>query len=145
MFFHIPLLYFGNTRFQSPENLLSFVIGDLGVDHGVLDVCVSEVVSDELYAFASIEQMGGYGVSQGMDGVFRVNACFLSILFEQLLHPLPAEIALSPGENGISCIKSLLEILPDELFRCFEEWSFSADPALHSVDEYPFILKVNVG
>ena len=82
MLFHFTLLNLGNVCFQSPENLLSLVIGYLCVDHGVLDVCVSKVVSDELYAFASIEQMGGYGVSQGVDGVFGINPGFLCISLE---------------------------------------------------------------
>ena len=59
---------------------------------------MAKVVPDELYAFAGIEQVGGYGVSQGMDGVFRVNACFLGVRLEQLLHPLPFEVALSASE-----------------------------------------------
>jgi len=145
MLFHLTLLNPGNVRFQSPENFLSFVIGYLGVDHGVLYVGVSEMVPDELYSLAGVQQMGGYGVSQGMDGVFGVNACFLRVSLEKLMRSLPAEIALSAGEQRVAGIRSLFKVLSEKLFRYPEERPFSSDPAFRSVDEYPLVFKVDVG
>ena len=106
---------------------------------------MSEVVSDELYPFTSIEQMSGYGVPERMDGVFRIDPRFLCISLEKLMHSLPAEIALSACEQGVAGIESDFEVFPDKLLGSLEERSFSADPAFHSIDEYLFVFKVDVG
>ena len=105
---------------------------------------MTEVVSDKLYAFACIQEMGGYGVSQGMDGIFGIDPCFLCVSLEKLMHSLSADVALSACEQRIAGIQPLLEIFPDELFGSREKRSFSADPALDSVNEYPFVFQVNV-
>jgi len=103
-----------------------------------------QMVSDELYPLASIKEMGGYGVPQGVNRESGVKPCLPDISPEQLLDPLPFEVALSAREQGIASVQPSLEIFPDELFCCLEERTFSADPALHSLDEYPFVFKVNV-
>ena len=145
MLFHVSLLNLGNARFQSPENLLSLAVRYLCVDHGILDVGVSEVVFDELYSFTGIKQMGGYGVPETMDRIFWVDPCFLRISLEKLMRSLPADVTLSASEQGIAGIQPLFEILPDELFGSLEERSFPADPAFQSMDEYLFVFKVDVG
>lgn len=101
---------------------------------------MTEMVSDKLYAFACIQEMGGYGMPERMDGISGIDPCFLYVSLEKLMHSLPADVALSACEQRIAGIQSLLEILPDELFGSREKRSLSADPALDSVNKYPFVF-----
>src|SRR5688572_19626960 len=51
------------------EDLLAQGVGDLGVDAGVLDVLVTEVVGHVFNPAAGFQEMHGHGMAQGMHGM----------------------------------------------------------------------------
>src|SRR5215510_8585645 len=80
------------------EDLLPIRVGDLGVDFGVLDVLVAEVVGDVLNAAAGLEKMHGDRVAKRMDGPAG-DACLRGVCMKKRLHHALLKRPLAAGEE----------------------------------------------
>jgi hypothetical protein len=80
------------------EYLLSWGIGNLGIDFGVLNILVAQVVGHILNPPAALQEMDGHRVTRPVHGP-PLNAGILDIIHKQLL-PYPfLEQALTSGEE----------------------------------------------
>jgi hypothetical protein len=95
--------------FKLPEDLLTQGISDLGVNAGVLNVLVAEVVGYILDPTAGFQEMDGNRVAESMDRSAG-NAHSLCVGLEEMLHHPFLERALPSGEKVGACIVAWLWI-----------------------------------
>src|SRR2546426_3873857 len=107
------------------EDLLAERVGDLGVDPGVLDVFVAEVVGDVLDPAAGVEKVDCDRVPQ------RVNRAVLDaggqgVLVEEILDLALLQRPLAPGEKVRTDILADSKVGAEEFRRVAPEWLLSA-------------------
>ena len=60
---------------RKAQRALAATSGEVGVDHGVLDVAVPEPVLDEAQIAASLQQVGGDGVTEAVEVALGRRLC----------------------------------------------------------------------
>jgi hypothetical protein len=91
------------------EDLLAQGIGDLGVDAGVLDVLVTQVVGHVFDPATGFQKMHGHGVAQGVHRAL-FDAGGIGVIVEQLLHLPLLQGSLAAGEQVGTDISALSQI-----------------------------------
>jgi hypothetical protein len=101
---------------ELPEDLRAQGIRDLGVDTGVLDVRVAQVVGHLLNPPPGFHEVHSRGVTERMDGACLGTSC-LAVIGEELLHLPLLQRALLTGEEVRPDVSTLTQIAAQE-FGC---------------------------
>src|SRR3989442_8479472 len=115
--FRVPL--------EVTEHLLAERVRDLGVDPGVLDVSVAEMIRHVLDAAAGVEKMYGDGVAKGVNRA-ALDAGGQGVLVEEVLDLALPQRPLAPGEEVGAGIVPYPKVGPEELRRVPPEWLLAA-------------------
>jgi hypothetical protein len=83
---------------QLPEHLCSEGMSDLGIDAGVLDVFVAQMIGHVLNPPPGLQEMHGDRVAQRVDRP-ALNPDFFGIVRKELLDHSPLERAFPAGEQ----------------------------------------------
>jgi hypothetical protein len=126
-----------------PEYLFSIRVGDLGIDFGVLDVAMAQVIGHVLDAAAGFQEVDGDGVAQSMDGSAG-NACGLRVGLEEMLHHAFLERALPSGEEVLACISPDTEVCSQGFCGVAPEGLLTPDAVLEASDPDAVLFEVDV-
>src|SRR5262245_18273785 len=125
------------------EDLLPIGVGDLGVDFGVLDIRVAEVVGDVLNAAAGLEKMHGDRVTKRMDGPAG-DACLLGVCMKKSLHHALLERPLAAGEKVGAGLFAYTEVRSQGLCGMPSQRPLATDTILEAADADAVLFQVNV-
>jgi hypothetical protein len=128
---------------QIPEYLLAIGVRDLGVDFGILDVTVAQVVSHVFNPSAGFEEVDRYGVAQGVDGSAG-DTRGLHVGLEEMLHHPFLDRAFPAGEEVGACISADPHVRPEGFGRVAPEGLLAADAVLEATDPDAVLFEVDV-
>jgi hypothetical protein len=111
------------------EDPLAQGIGDLGVDAGVLDVFVAQVVGHVLDPAAGFQQMDGHGVAERVRGAV-LDACRLVVVVKKLLDLALLQGSLAAGEEIRPHASTLAQIAANQFGRLPPQGLFFAGVTL---------------
>lgn len=129
--------------FELAEDLLTQGIGDLGVDAGVLDILVTEMIGHVLDPAAGFQQMHRHRVAQRVHGAF-LDAGRLGIVDKELLHLPLLQGPLAASEKVGPDVAALPQIAAYEFRRMPPQRLLAAEPVLQPPDGDPMIFEVHI-
>jgi hypothetical protein len=125
------------------EDLLAQGIRDLGVDAGVLNILMAQVIGHVFNVAAGLQEVHGHGVTECMDRS-RLNAGRRDVIIEQLLHLALLQGTLAAGEEVRPDVSALPQIAAQQFGRVPPQGLFAAEPVFRSPDGDPVVLEVYV-
>jgi hypothetical protein len=127
--------------FQIAEDLFAIGVGDLGVDLGVLNVAVAQMVSHVFYAATGFQEVNSNRVAKGVNRAAG-NPCLLTVGLEKMLHHPFLQRTLPPSKEVRAHIITDPEVPSQGFGRVAPEGLLSPHTVFEATDTDAVLLRL---